>query len=180
MVEIEEWHPPTDSPMPIGPQSFPKTGINSLATLGARGLARTIDTLLIGIPYMGAVLLVVFIASGGDAADAEAAEPSTRASVALWGPVAAILVVYETVAIALWGQTIGKAVVGIRVARQANGRCPLWWEAALRIGIVAVILVIPHPLALAVAMGLFTTAGFDAMRRNLTDRAAGTVVVRAR
>jgi uncharacterized RDD family membrane protein YckC len=61
-----------------------------------------------------------------------------------------------------------------------NGRCPLWWESALRIGLPAVVAAVPLPLALAVAVGLFTTAGFDPMRRNITDRAAGTVVVRAR
>jgi uncharacterized RDD family membrane protein YckC len=179
-VDVDEWHPPGESAMPVGPQSFPKTGINSLATLGARGVARTLDTLLIGIPYFGVVAVVMFIAAGGDPAQAEASDGDTRSWVAIWGPLAAILLVYETIAVALWGQTVGKAVVGIRVARQVNGRCPLWWEAALRIGLVAVVLVIPHQLALAVAMALFTTAGFDPMRRNLTDRAAGTVVVRAR
>ncbi|QYG92406.1 RDD family protein [Iamia sp. SCSIO 61187] len=179
-MEIEEWHPPSHQQMPEGPQSFPRTGVNSLATLGARGLARTIDTLVIGIPYFGIVFLVMLIANGGDSSEAEAVEVSTRGWVAVWGPLALTLLVYETVTVALWGQTLGKLIVGIRVARQANGRCPLWWEAALRIGLVAVILVIPHQLALAVAMGLFTTAGFDPMRRNLTDRAAGTVVVRAR
>lgn len=179
-IDIDEWHPPSDTKMPVGPQSFPRTGVNSLATLGSRGVARTLDTLLIGIPYFGLVFFVMFLASGGDPAQAEASEPTTRSWVAVWGPLAAVLVVYETIAVALWGQTIGKAIVGIRVARQVNGRCPLWWEAALRIGLVAVVLVIPHQLALAVAMGLFTTAGFDPMRRNLTDRAAGTVVVKSR
>lgn len=179
-MEIEEWHPPTEQTMPEGPQSFPRTGVNSLAPLGARGLARIIDTLVIGIPYFGVAFVVMLIASGGDSAEAEAVEVTTRGWVTLWGPLAAILLVYETLTVSRWGQTLGKLVVGIRVARQANGRCPLWWEAALRIGLVAVVLVIPHQLALAVAMGLFTTAGFDPMRRNLTDRAAGTVVVRAR
>jgi uncharacterized RDD family membrane protein YckC len=177
MVEIEEWHPPTDSPMPVGPQSFPKTGINSLATLGARGVARTIDTLVIGIPYFAVVGTIVAVVHG---TDNEPIEVTTQGWVAVWAPLALILIVYETVGVALWGQTLGKLAVGVRVARQANGRCPLWWEAALRIGLVAVIIVIPHEVALAVAMGLFTTAGFDPMRRNLTDRAAGTVVVKAR
>jgi len=180
-MEIDEWHPPSQTPMPVGPQSFPRTGVNSLASLGARGLARTLDTLLIGIPYFTVVGTLMVVASGATSGDdASTIEIGTDGWVAIWGPLAIILVVYETVGVTLWGQTLGKAVVGIRVARQVNGRCPLWWEAALRIGVVSVVLVIPHQLALAVAMGLFTTAGFDPMRRNITDRAAGTVVVRAR
>lgn len=179
MVEIDEWHPPTEPRMPVGPHSFPRTGVNSLATLGSRGVARTLDTLLIGIPYFSIVALVLMLADSGRTSD-EAVEIGIQGWVAIWGPLAAILVVYETVAVALWGQTLGKLVVGIRVARQVNGRCPLWWEAAVRIGLVAVVLVIPHQLSLVVAMALFTTAGFDPMRRNITDRAAGTVVVRAR
>jgi uncharacterized RDD family membrane protein YckC len=178
VVEIEEWHPPGENPMPVGPQSFPRTGVNSLAALGARGLARTIDTLLVGIPYFGIAFSILLLVNGTETPDETV--PTTRSWVAIWGPLAGVLLLYETVTVTLWGQTLGKAVMGIRVARQVNGRCPLWWEAALRIGLVAVILVIPHELALAVAMGLFTTAGFDPMRRNLTDRAAGTVVVRSR
>lgn len=179
-MEIEEWHPPSETPMPVGPQSFPRTGVNSLASLGQRGLARVLDGLLIAVPYMVVASLVVTIANGGDPDAAEQMEPTVRGYVALFAPLVGLVAVYETIAITLWGQTLGKLALGIRVARQVNGRCPLWWESALRIGIVAVVAVIPHPIAPAVAMGLFTTAGFDPMRRNLTDRAAGTVVVRSR
>jgi uncharacterized RDD family membrane protein YckC len=181
MVEIEEWHPPSETPMPVGPESFPRTGVNSLATLGSRGLARALDALIVGLPYSLVVGIVLLIANGGESMTADSMEGSTaQAQVALIGPLLAIVVLYETVTVALWGQTLGKLALGIRVARQVNGRCPLWWEAGVRIGLPAVVALIPVPFALAVAMGLFTTAGFDPMRRNLTDRAAGTVVVRAR
>jgi uncharacterized RDD family membrane protein YckC len=177
-MEIEEWHPPTDARMPVGPQSFPRTGVNSLATLGSRGLARAIDALLLGVPYSLIVSLVFLIIEGGD--PAEPMEQTAQTYIAVLAPLLVIAVIYETVAITLWGQTLGKLAVGIRVARQVNGRCPLWWESALRIGLPAVVAAIPLPFAVAVAMGLYTTAGFDPMRRNITDRAAGTVVVRAR
>lgn len=180
MVEIDEWHPPSDNPMPVGPQSFPRTGVNSLASLGARGVARTLDALVLGIPYSVVAGLVLLAVNGTDPGAAESMEQTAQAYVALVVPLLVLAVVYETVAITLWGQTLGKLVVGIRVARQVNGRCPLWWESALRIGLPAVVAAVPLPLALAVAIGLFTTAGFDPMRRNITDRAAGTVVVRSR
>lgn len=181
MVEIDEWHPPSDDPMPVGPQSFPRTGVNSLATLGSRGVARVLDALIVGVPYSLVASIVIVVANGGDATTGEPMGGSSAQSyVALIGPLLALVVLYETIAVTLWGQTLGKLAVGIRVARQANGRCPLWWEAALRIALPAVVALIPVPFALAVAMALYTTAGFDPMRRNITDRAAGTVVVRAR
>lgn len=182
-MDIDEWHPPSDSPMPVGPQSFPRSGVNSLASLGGRGVARIIDTLLVGVPFAIVAWVVYALVSGSDGAAAnedQGAWLDVRSHVAIFGPAAVTLTLYETVMVALWGQTVGKMVMGIRVARQANGRCPLWWEAGLRIGLVGVVIVIPHELALFAAMILFTTAGFDPMRRNLTDRAAGTVVVRAR
>ena len=180
MVEIDEWHPPSENPMPAGPQSFPRTGVNSLASLGARGVARTLDALVVAVPYSIVASIVLLIVNGTDSGTTETMEPTARSYVVLVVPLLVLAVLYETVAVTLWGQTLGKLALGVRVARQVNGRCPLWWESALRIGLPAVVAAVPLPLALAVAIGLFTTAGFDPMRRNITDRAAGTVVVRAR
>jgi uncharacterized RDD family membrane protein YckC len=177
-VEIDEWHPPSEAKMPTGPQAFPRTGVNSLATLGARGVARTIDAVLLGIPFSLIALLVMLLIDGGDPNEPMQQSPQTY--IAVLAPLLVLAVLYETIAVTLWGQTIGKLIMGIRVARQVNGRCPLWWESMLRIGLPAVVAAIPLPFAVAVAMGLYTTAGFDPMRRNITDRAAGTVVVRAR
>ncbi len=180
-MEIDEWHPPTQDPMPVGPQSFPRTGVNSLASLRDRGIARILDALIVGLPYSVIAGGVMLVLNGGDPTATDSMEGSSASGyVALVAPLLAVAVLYETIAVALWGQTLGKLALGIRVARQLNGRCPLWWEAALRIGLPAVVAVIPLPFALALSMIIFTTAGFDPMRRNLADRAAGTVVVRAR
>ena len=166
-------------PCPSGRQSFPRTGVNSLASLGARGLARILDALVVAIPYSLVASIVLLVVNGTDSGT-ETMEPTARSYVVVMVPLLVLAVLYETVATTLWGQTLGKLAIGIRVARQVNGRCPLWWESALRIGLPTVVAAVPLPLALAVAIGLFTTAGFDPMRRNITDRAAGTVVVRAR
>ena len=71
MVEIEEWHPPSETPMPVGPQSFPRTGVNSLASLGARGVARILDALIIGIPYSAIGGLVLLAVNGADRSTCE-------------------------------------------------------------------------------------------------------------
>src|SRR5690606_31735966 len=104
------------------------------------------------------------------------------ASLTAWvtGTVFVVQFVYETVCVTLWGQTLGKLVCGVRVARLVNGRCPLWWEAGLRVALPGVVGAIPHPAALAASIAIYAVAVVDPLRRTLADRAAGTVVVRAR
>jgi uncharacterized RDD family membrane protein YckC len=180
-VEIDEWHPPTQDPMPVGPQSFPRTGANSLATVGQRAFARSLDGLLLLGVWGPIALVILYVRTGGG--DPQAAEEMAAPLDYVWmvAPLVVLAVVYETICLSLWGQTLGKLAAGIRVARLVNGRCPLWWESALRIGLPGVVATVPaFGIAPAVALALFTTAGFDPMRRNLVDKAAGTVVVRAR
>lgn len=179
-MDHDEWQPPVRSAMPVGPESFPRHGVNSLATLGSRGAARLIDSLVLGLPYLVAASAVLLVVSGGDPDPDEMSLSSAQSQVLLWAPAIVLAFVYESVCITLWGQTLGKLLTGVRVARVVNGRCPLWWEAALRIAVPGVVAVVPHPLAQVVAVCLFLTAGFDPLRRNVPDRAAGTVVVRAR
>jgi uncharacterized RDD family membrane protein YckC len=180
-VQTEEWHPPVAEPFPSGPESFPATGVNSLATITSRWVARVVDSLLVAVPVGLATTVVIVAQAGGDpTAETATAESTATAQAVMWGAIVALAVVYETVAVARWGQTVGKALMGIRVARQVNGRCPVWWEAALRIGLPGVVAAIPHPLARVAAMAMFVVAMFDPLRRGLPDRAAGTVVVRSR
>ncbi|HYI61183.1 MAG TPA: RDD family protein [Acidimicrobiales bacterium] len=165
---------------PNGPQSFPAAGANSLATISRRWLARGVDAVLIGVPVLLATSVVLVLQAAGDpsAEPADAAGPTAQA--VTWGALVAVAVLYETVTVTLWGQTLGKLLLGIRVARQVNGRCPLWWEAAVRIALPGVVATVPHPLAKAAAMALYAAAMFDPLRRGVADRAAGTVVVRTR
>ena len=165
--------------MPVGPDSFPRRGVNSLASLEGRAVARLLDALLLGIPYFVVAAVVAAVLAGSEPAT-EPVEMTGRLWLAVFGPLVGLFVVYETVCVWLWGQTVGKLALGVRVARQVNGRCPLWWEAFLRVGIVGLVLLIPFMPVVFVASGLYMVAGFDEMRRNVPDRAAGTVVVRAR
>lgn len=178
-MEGQPARPGDGATMPQGPDSFPARGVNSLASFGQRTLARVIDLVVIGIPVTIGYTIAAVIASGGSP-DPEATLASPQASAWTWGAAIALAMVYETVCVTLWGQTLGKLVVGLRVVRLVNGRCPLWWEAALRIALPGAVAVIPNPLARAAALTLYVVAVADPLRRNIPDRAAGTVVVRAR
>jgi uncharacterized RDD family membrane protein YckC len=176
-VEIDEWHPPTQAHHPEGPDSFPATGVNSLAAIWTRAIARAIDTVVVMVPAL-VVFAIVAVVAGPDGPDETSASPVLQASVT--GTIFLTSFLYETISITVWGQTVGKLLCGIRVARLVNGRCPLWWEAGLRVALPGVVGAVPHPAALAASLAIYAVALFDPMRRTLADRAAGTVVVRAR
>lgn len=167
---------------PVGREAFPARGVNSLAPFSARALARSIDALVLAGPYL-VVAFVTWMAVAGFDVESTAEEIGLSVPeqyLLLVGPAVALALVYETLCTTLWGQTAGKAVMGIRVARLGNGRCPLWWESALRIAVPGLVIMVPHGLAMVVAAGLYLVAGFDPMGRSIPDKAAGTVVVRSR
>jgi uncharacterized RDD family membrane protein YckC len=82
---------------------------------------------------------------------------------------------YALVATALWGQTLGKRVLGIRVVRSDTFDLPGWNRAAIRtLGLV--------PLGMLPYGGVLTTVGegsflFTRTRQGLHDVFAGTIVV---
>ncbi len=87
-------------------------------------------------------------------------------------------IVYETIAVAATGSTLGKLICGLRV-EDAFGKRPALHRAALRIAL-------PDGLSLVPVIGVadrrvgYLTAIGDPQGRHVYDRAAGTVVVRAR
>lgn len=177
VAEHEEWHPPVAERYPTEAQSFPATGVNSLAPIWVRAVARLIDSLIVAVPTFLVFAVAALVSVG---TDAEAAAQDRGLQIWVTGAAFVSAVIYETVGVTLWGQTLGKLIVGIRVARQANGRNPQWWEAAIRVALPGVVTAVPHPAASAAVLVLYGLAVFDPMRRSGPDRAAGTVVVRAR
>ena len=170
MDDLDQWYPPEHPPMPTGPEHFPSSGLNSLATFWPRAAARVLDSLLIGVPVLVIVAVVSYSASSADTG-------VPRWGSALWFVLA---VAYETSLVAWRGQTLGKMALGIKVARLDNGRPPLWWQAAIRICLPAATAAFPFDIAIIVYPTVFLTAGFDPIRRGIHDRAGGTVVVVAR
>jgi uncharacterized RDD family membrane protein YckC len=159
---------PDEAPRPRDPGDFPPSGPNSLASISQRGLARTLDTVVIGIPAVLVILPFVTIKN------------NEVTSVPGWGilPFIVLMVVYE-VALDTWvGQTLGKMLLGVRVARLVNGTHPDISQASLRALVPASVLAIP---VIAVCYPLvYLSSMFSPMRRGIHDHAAGTVVVRTR
>lgn len=83
---------------------------------------------------------------------------------------------YELPLVALRGQTAGKMMAGIRVARFGDGGVPGWWRSTVRW------LVLYGPMFVPVVGWLVTilvvaTAKRDPNGRGLHDRIAGTIVL---
>jgi uncharacterized RDD family membrane protein YckC len=157
-----------DAPRPRGPDDFPSAGPNSLASIGQRAAARTIDTALIAVPAV--LVLLPFVTVEGNKVTALPA----------WAilPFVVMMVLYE-VALETWiGQTLGKLLLGVRVARLVNGKGPDVSQVTLRALVPASVLVLPFVSVLYPFV--YLTAGFSPMRRGVHDHAGGTVVVRTR
>jgi uncharacterized RDD family membrane protein YckC len=86
--------------------------------------------------------------------------------------------VYNTVAVALWGRTVGKLVARCKVVRVDTGGPTGWWYAAIRALVVSLAWAVPY-LALAAAMVVYGYAVLDPRQQGLHDKAAGTLVVAA-
>jgi uncharacterized RDD family membrane protein YckC len=103
-----------------------------------------------------------------------------------WGVLAAALVVkivYEVVGVALFGQTVGKWLFGIRVARYTDGGRPTWPQAALRCLVWAVPAAATFALLRIQLLGaaiVYVSAWTTPLRRGWHDDAGGSVVVRTK
>src|SRR5690606_24726913 len=75
---------------PSGPQSFPATGVNSLATVTRRWMARVLDSFLIGLPVLVIVSLVLVIRSAGDPSADAADATSTTVQAVTWAVLVAV------------------------------------------------------------------------------------------
>ena len=132
-------------------------------------MARSIDAL---IPFLPAfAIMMAYAMRDGGAAD-----------VPRW-PVflgIAIAVVYETTFIAWRGQTLGKMLLGLRVARLVNGLKPDRSQSALRALVPASALSIPGAIGISLYLVVLLMAVPSELRRGIHDHAAGTVVVRSR
>jgi uncharacterized RDD family membrane protein YckC len=160
---------PEDVPRPREPEDFPLTGPNSLAAIHERGIARVIDLVIEVLPL--GVLVALF-------ADVNTAKQTVSIPAWIFPLCLGLFVLYETVLVAWRGQTIGKMVLGVRVARLVNGSAPDPSHAALRAMVPATVLAIPI-VQLATPL-VYLSSMFNPIGRGVHDSAAGTVVVRSR
>lgn len=126
---------PMGYPVPYG---APMGAAGMPAPMGKRFGARLIDVILV-IIVMSVVGAVFF---GGVTASAEI-DPATGLPKTGMGPLIAaslgrmlvtvvLIALYETIMVALRGQTVGKMALGIKVVREADGGLPGWGSAFLR------------------------------------------------
>jgi uncharacterized RDD family membrane protein YckC len=159
-----------DAPRPRDADDFPAKGPNSLASIAERGVARGIDILVPSVPV---VIVILVLMSRQTVADASKLPPWPR--FLLIG----LVLVYETGCVAWRGRTVGKVLLGTRVARVVKGTKPDATQALMRALVPVAALAVPT-IGLGLYAGVFLSATFSPIRRGLHDHAAGTVVVRTR
>ncbi|HEY5156193.1 MAG TPA: RDD family protein [Acidimicrobiales bacterium] len=160
---------PEDPPRPQQASDFPSRGPNSLASIPERGAARLIDLLIELVPVL--IIFIVWALRSDPRVDAF---PRWPLFVFIVGTVA-----YETGLVGWRGQSLGKFLVGVRVARLLDGAKPDSTWAAMRVLVPCALLAIPV-VGAGLYLFVYLWAMVTPMRRGMHDAAAGTVVVRAR
>jgi uncharacterized RDD family membrane protein YckC len=164
-----------DEPVPTRGDRSPAYGLGAaqtdlLATIGRRVGARLLDGVIVGLP----LTILVFAVSDVDQAKSTVHTP-------LWAQVfaAAVAAVYEVALIRLRGQTVGKRILGIKVARITDGVVPDWTASVVRYLLPVLPLLVPIPGIFVLSLVIYLAAVVDPLRRGWHDRAAGTIVVKA-
>jgi len=141
-----------------------------LASIGQRFAARLIDGLIFLVPYLALTVPLVEENTDGDL---------TLPMWTTWAMLAASAI-YEVILVAVRGQTIGKAVMKVRVVRaDGTGQLPSLGASAIRFLLPAVVAGIPVVTLQVASLLIYAWAIWDPNRQGLHDKAAGTVVVRA-
>ncbi|GAA2115443.1 RDD family protein [Actinomadura alba] len=152
----------------------PAPAVGETAEPGQRLLARVADTLIVGVPV---VLLT------------HATLPQATAEIVASVGLAGLLMLYESVQLARWGQTLGKRLAGVAVVPagpQGPEDGPLGLGRAVLRSAVYALPIAARPVPVLGAMaGVFWVANaallFERPRRQaLHDRVARTLVVRVR
>jgi uncharacterized RDD family membrane protein YckC len=144
-------------------------GDAELASMRARVGARLVDIGVVLVPYLALVALLARVdESAGD-------------GLPIWVFGLALLVggLYEVPLVWRRGWTVGKRVLGLRVARLDDGATPGLWPSTVRYGIPGLIVTVPSPVVASLAVLVVLSAGWNPRRQGFHDRMAGTVVVRA-
>ena len=170
--------PDPDGPEePVGPERKPPPAFAAgaaetdlLATIGQRFLARLLDGLIVGLP----LTILVFAAS-------DISQDRNTVDTPLWVQLfaAATSALYEVVLIRVWGQTVGKRVLGIKVVRVTDGTLPDWTASVIRYLLPVVPVLVPVPGAFLLSLVIYLVAVTNPLRQGWHDRAAGTIVIKA-
>ena len=138
-----------------------------LASIGQRAIAQLLDGLIIGIP-----LFIVTYSFGGDITDTE--DSNLLWLTLLW---LGVSLFYNTAMIAIYGATLGKRIMKLRVVNRTDGSPVNWTYAAVRALVPTLAGVVPV-IGFALNIAVYVRAFFHPFRQGLHDAAAGTIVVR--
>jgi uncharacterized RDD family membrane protein YckC len=159
-------------------EDFPETGPNALATFQQRVFARVVDELIVIFPFSLVLQTLRGLAEARGGGDTE-----PNYLLALVAGALVLQVLYEVIAVAVWGRTLGKWLFGVRVARYTDGARPTWTQSTLRCLLWAA----PDAAGVALfgvlsvgALPVFLSAFRRPLRRGWHDEAGGTIVVRTR
>lgn len=85
---------------------------------------------------------------------------------------------YEVAQIAVWGQTIGKRMAGIKVINAAHGGVPGWGTATGRWAIPGLVALIPT-IGPLLSLLCYVSLTWDRVYQGWHDKVAGTLVIKA-
>ena len=144
---------------------------DALASVGQRALAQALDGLVLLLP----AFLVVYLTTGEILASVNDDSKGSQ----LWATFILVIlqITYNTVCVALWGATLGKRIVGLRVVNQTDGGPVSFNYAAVRALIPSAAGLIPV-IGMAAPIVIYMRAFFHPLRKGWHDQAAGTIVVR--
>jgi uncharacterized RDD family membrane protein YckC len=157
---------------PTQPEDFPETGPDALASFGQRVIARLIDLIIVTLPV--ALVAIRYVTVDDDRVSFEQL-PTWVLPLQV-----SVAVAYETVMLSLWGRTVGKWIVGVRVASYAHRTKPAPTQAAQRTLLPNVFAAVPVPFVSALQWVVYGSSSFNPLRRGWHDRYAGTIVLRSR
>ena len=148
-----------------------------LARSAARLGARILDIVIVW--FMAAIVAVIWAISQIDEDIADDSDSAFGGLIVLLiGLLVGIL--YEVVQTAIWGQTLGKRMVGIKVINAASGGTPGWGKAIGRWAIPTIPILIPivNFVGWIFTMLCYLSITWDRVHQGWHDKAAGTLVIR--
>jgi len=150
--------------------------VRTLASPGKRLIARLIDfcVLWVGSSIVAMLGFGSGLAMGATGTDAGIIGMFTAFAAAMM-TIVILSIAYEVTMIALKGQTVGKMVVSIRVARADNGGLPGWGKATGRWALPWLLGLIPLIGWIGTVL-TYVSLTWDDRRQGWHDKAAGTVV----
>lgn len=143
-----------------------------LARVGARFGARVLDTIIVAVVLVALFFLLASMSSSNDAADFSDFDVTGILVGLIVG------VGYEVVQIALWGQTLGKRMIGIKVIHATHGGLPGWGKAFGRWAIPGLLTLIPV-VGWILSILCYVSATWDRVYQGWHDKVAGTLVIKA-